>query len=217
MKLADISISTFVLSDFNENCYLVHLKGETDCFIIDPGDEPGEVIDAIKEQNLNPKAILITHGHCDHIGGIAAIRNVWPEIPILIGELERRKLTTPSANLSALFNRPLVAPEATKTLTDGEEFNLAGIAIKAILIPGHSSGHMVYLLQTEDRKLVFVGDVVFKDGIGRSDFPDGNQYELIDGIQKSLMTLPMNTLLYPGHGEFTDVLDARNFLSRIIY
>ena len=203
MKLSDLEITRFINSDFEENLYVVRLRGAEECVVIDPGLEPEEAIDFIRKNKLTPKAILVTHGHYDHIGGLAAFKALWPNAPILIGEKDRDKLTDPMGNLSGHFGFPATAPRADRSLQDGERFEAAGLTFQTELIPGHSVGHVVYRHAAEDGEVVFVGDVIFQGSVGRTDFPDGCTSDLISGIKERLLTLPDRTLFYPGHGPAT--------------
>lgn len=197
------NVRTFPNSDFEENLYVVWQEGASECVVIDPGLEPEEAIEFIEANRLTPTAILVTHGHYDHIGGIAALREKWPNIEILVGEKDRSKLTDPMGNLSGHFGLPVTTCDATGTLADGEKFTAAGIPFRAILVPGHSAGHLVFELVDAAPPTVFVGDVIFAGSVGRTDFPDGNTSTLLSGIEKRLMTMPDETVFYTGHGPST--------------
>lgn len=197
------NVRTFPNSDFEENLYVVWQEGANECVVIDPGLEPEEAIKFMEANRLTPTAILVTHGHYDHIGGIAALREKWPKIEILVGEKDRSKLTDPMGNLSGHFGFPVTTCDATGTLADGEEFTAAGILFRAILVPGHSAGHLVFELVGATPPTVFVGDVIFAGSVGRTDFPDGNTSALLSGIEKRLMTMPDETVFYTGHGPAT--------------
>lgn len=123
----------------------------------------------------------------------------------MIGEAEAGKLSDPAENLSLLFGARLVSPPADKTVADGERFSAAGFDLKVIAIPGHSAGHVVFLVEGQAPCVVFVGDVIFAGSIGRTDFPDGDFAQLAAGIRQKLFPLPDDTILLPGHGPETTV------------
>lgn len=200
-----ISITPVLSVPFEENAYVVQLPDRTDCLVVDPGFEPEKIIDWLERKGLNPAAILITHAHGDHIAGNQALKKRWPECPLAIGAADARKLTDPHMNLSKMFGFNLFSPPADVTFQDGEIYTAAGISVQVRAIPGHSSGHVVYLLQDCDPLTAFVGDVIFAGGIGRTDFPDGDFDQLADGIRKILYTLPDDVVLLPGHGPKTTV------------
>ena len=200
-----INVTPILSVPFEENAYVAQLPSRTDCLIVDPGLEPEKIIDYLERRGLNPASILITHGHSDHIAGNEALKNRWPECRLAIGAAESPKLSNPRLNLSAMFGLNLVSPPADVLLEDGEIFTIAGIRMQVRTIPGHSSGHVVYLIEDCDPRMVFVGDVIFAGSIGRTDFPDGDFNQLADGIRKILYTLPDATILLPGHGPTTTV------------
>ncbi|MCE9631084.1 MAG: MBL fold metallo-hydrolase [Planctomycetia bacterium] len=190
---------------FGENTYVVRREGDADCLVIDPGFEPADVIEWIDSHNLEPRAILLTHGHSDHIAGNAALRNRWPELPIWVGRGDAPKLTSPAGNLSAAFGMALVSPPADRLLDDGEVVRVAGLDIDVREIPGHSIGHVVFVIGGSEPPVVFGGDVLFREGVGRTDFPDGDFARLAAGIRRHLYSLPDDTIVYPGHGGPTTV------------
>jgi len=201
----DVQIVSVESAPFGENTYVVHRTGRAACLVVDPGFEPERVIEAIDERSLEPEAILLTHGHSDHIAGNAALRRRWPTLPILIGRGDAPKLGDPAGNLSGAFGIALVSPPADRLLADGERLELAGFTIDVHEIPGHSSGHVVFALTRESPPLVFAGDVLFHESIGRTDFPDGDFETLASGIRRRLHVLPDDTVVFPGHGPATTI------------
>jgi hydroxyacylglutathione hydrolase len=190
---------------FAEHSYVCRRPGRKACLVIDPGFEPEAITAWIEARGLEPEAILLTHGHSDHIAGNAALKARWPDAPLLIGRGDAAKLTDPMGNLSAQFGLPLTTPPADRLLADGERLDLAGCTIAVREIPGHSAGHVVYVLEAESPPVVFGGDVLFREGIGRTDFPDGDFEALAAGIRRHLYSLPPEAIVFPGHGAATTV------------
>ncbi len=194
---------------FGQHAYVCRRTGAADCVVVDPGFEPDAIVAWIESQGLEPRAILLTHGHSDHIAGNGFLKARWPDLPILIGRDEAGKLSDPTANLSAPFGLALTSPPADRLLEHGERIDLAGLGFEVRAIPGHSSGHVVFLLKGTSPPLVFGGDVLFREGIGRTDFPDGDFAVLAAGIKDQLYTLPPETVVYPGHGDPTTISHER--------
>jgi hydroxyacylglutathione hydrolase len=190
---------------FQQNCYIAWLEGRSDCLVVDPGLEPARIIRAIEEHGLTPAAILNTHGHSDHIAGNGAMKERWPECPLAIGANEVEKLSDPEKNLSARFGMPIISPPADRLVSEREIIDYAGFTLEVREIPGHSSGHVVFVWHTGQPPIVFGGDVLFAGSIGRTDFPDGSFEQLTDGIHKKLFTLPDDTVVHSGHGSATTI------------
>lgn len=205
MGKSNFELATVVSFPFEENTYIAHLPGRNDCLVFDPGLQPSEILDYLDEHGLTPAAILCTHGHSDHIAGNGALKQRWPDCPLVIGEGDAEALTNPMLNLSAQFGLPLISPEADVTLADGEQFEAAGFNLETREIPGHSPGHVVFIWHDHQPKYVFGGDVLFQRGIGRTDFPRGSFEQLAAGIHRHLFTLPDDTIVLPGHGDPTTV------------
>ncbi|NDC52691.1 MAG: MBL fold metallo-hydrolase [Planctomycetia bacterium] len=202
---ADLRVARVESAPFAENSYVVFTTGTPACLVVDPGFDPDAIVDFLRGHGLEPAAILLTHGHSDHIAGTAALRRHWPAAPILIGRGDAPKLTDPAANLSAAFGFAVTSPPADRLLDDGERLDLAGLAIDVFEIPGHSSGHVVFVLPGRVPCVVLAGDVLFRGSVGRTDFPDGDFSALASGIRRRLYTLPDDTLVLPGHGPPTTI------------
>ncbi len=206
-----MQLATILSIPFEENAYVARIEGRSDCLVVDPGLEPEKILDYLDSQRLVPAAILNTHGHSDHIAGNAALKERWPDCPLVIGSAEAPKLTDPMLNLSATFGAEVTSPPADVTVDDGETYSAAGFDLEVLAIPGHSAGHVVYLCSDHNPPVAFVGDVIFAGSIGRTDFPDGDFSQLQTGIHTKLFTLPDETQLFCGHGEPTTVGQEKRY------
>jgi hydroxyacylglutathione hydrolase len=205
-----IQVHTIVSEPFAENTYVVWLSGHFDVLVIDPGLEPELILDFLRDEQKTVAAILCTHGHGDHIGGNAALKQAYPEAPLLIGVNDEPMLSDPWLNLSAPFGMSVTSPPADRLLREGDVVEAAEIRLDVLDIPGHSPGHIVFLFRASPL-IVFGGDVLFRDGVGRTDFPGGDADQLVGGIRTKLYTLPDDTVIYPGHGPVTTVGHEKRF------
>lgn len=201
---APFEMQTIVSMPFDENTYIVWLKGRTDALIVDPGLEPLLILEFLEEQGLRPAAILNTHGHADHIGGNEALKEAFPEAPIVIGTNDAPLLTDADLNLSAPFGMPVTSPPADQLVREGDVLDVGGLRLEVLDIPGHSPGHVVFVYRSRPCH-VFGGDVLFRGSIGRTDLPGGSHELLLAGIRSKLFALPDETVVYPGHGPVTTV------------
>jgi hydroxyacylglutathione hydrolase len=198
-----IQILTIESRPFAENSYLVWREGASEAFVIDPGTEPDLILDALSERSLKLSAIVCTHGHVDHIAGNRDLKGEFPEAPILIGTGDAPFLTDSTLNRSAQYGFAITSPPADKLVKEGDRISVAGIELEVFDIPGHSPGHVVYLIRDSAPFKVLGGDVLFRGSIGRTDFPGGSFATLKAGIERVLWPLPPDTIVYPGHGPVT--------------
>lgn len=173
--------------------------------MIDPGFEPEVILEFLEEQGLQLAAIINTHGHVDHIAGNRAMKEAFPAAPIVIGQNDAEMLVDPDLNLSGGHGIPITSPAKDRGLADGDTLDYAGIPMTCWDLPGHSPGHVVYYIEQTTPPTLIGGDVLFRGGIGRTDFPGGSMQQLLTGIRKKLWVLPGDTVVYPGHGPVTTI------------
>jgi len=199
------TILPIVSVPFDQNTYIAYFEGRKDCLIFDPGMQPDKILAAVEQRQLTPAAILCTHGHADHIAGNEAMKDRWPDCPLIIGAGDADKLTDPAGNLSAGFGIDLISPTADRTVVEGEILELAGFQLKVLETPGHSTGHVVFVASQLRPVQVIGGDVLFAGSVGRTDFPGCSFEVLKQSIHEKLFPLPDDTLVHPGHGPATTI------------
>ncbi|GAA0482364.1 MBL fold metallo-hydrolase [Salinibacillus aidingensis] len=196
-----MNVKQFSLGPLGTNCYILHQDGKG--LIIDPGAEANKVTQYLNEENIQPLAILLTHAHFDHIGAVEDLRRQF-KLEVYLHEAEHNWLKDPMLNGSQLFGvtEPIRANAAEKALVPGV-LSIGDFTLAVRHTPGHSPGSVSFLF--EDEGLVIAGDTLFQGGIGRTDLPHGNGEELLTSIKTHLLSLPGDTIVYPGHGPQTTV------------
>lgn len=193
-------VHRLVVSPFETNCYIAGDESSRSAIIIDPGDEAHLISDAAYGCDVTVIGIVNTHGHADHIGSNAALKGEF-DCPIMIHELDAALLADPQANLSATIGAGMVSPAADRLLREGDVIAIGGLALTVIHTPGHTPGGICLF----GEGVLFSGDTLFMDGIGRTDFPGGSPMQLMDSIRNRLLVLPDETIVYPGHGPSTTI------------
>ncbi len=191
-----------MVGDFAVNCYLYFSEASKSGIIIDPGADPDQIIKKVDALGIKLTAILLTHGHCDHIGALADIKERY-EIPIYIGKGEELLLKDTTENGSALLGQPITAPDADFLFEDETPYSFGDINLRVLFTPGHSRAGVCFLDETEG--ILFCGDTLFQSSIGRTDLPGGSFKTLMDSIQKKILPLPDGIVCLPGHGPSTTV------------
>ncbi|QNR66756.1 MBL fold metallo-hydrolase [Paenibacillus peoriae] len=196
-----LSIRSFNLGPLQTNAYLLQGDDPQRAIIIDPGMNPGPLLRAI--ESLTIEAILLTHAHFDHIGGVEEIRNA-KGCPVYLHALEQDWLTSPKLNGSLMWpeaSPPISTGPAEYDLAEGQQLNLIGHTFRVFHTPGHSPGSVSFLCGKD----LFSGDVLFRQGVGRTDLTGGRERDLYDSIQNKLFPLGDYVTVYSGHGPKTSI------------
>jgi len=205
MTTPTFQINSFSLGPLQTNCYLLTVQdestGEKRGIIIDPGMNPKRLIEKI--QGVHIEAILLTHAHFDHMGGVDEVRK-FTNCPVYIHDLEADWLTDPRKNGSMRWQdvtEPLSTDPAEFALDEGQVLELIGHSFKVLHTPGHSPGSVSFLCGEH----IFSGDVLFRSSVGRTDLPGGKEVDLYNSIQNKLYKLDDATIVYSGHGPKTTI------------
>lgn len=200
-----MKIEKFVLGSLGTNCYLIENEALKELVIVDPATCPDYLISYVRTNGYTPKAILLTHGHFDHVMGIDRWVKEF-DIPVYLHEAEKEILVDPELNLSRMFGN-LYSYENVKCLKDEEVLKIAGFQFQVIHTPGHTAGGCCYYEKAED--VLISGDTLFFHSVGRSDFPTGNGRILANSIREKLFCLPDDVMVYPGHDRLTCIGDEK--------
>jgi glyoxylase-like metal-dependent hydrolase (beta-lactamase superfamily II) len=200
-----VQVQTIVSQPFAENSYVLWRDGAIEAVVVDPGFEPEVILEFLSDRGLTLVAIVNTHGHVDHIAGNRALKEAFPAAPVVIGHGDADMLLDPELNLSAGFGIPVTSPPKDQAVREGDELTPAGIPMTCREVPGHSPGHVVYFIEGTSPPMLLGGDVLFRGGVGRWDFPGGDFDQLAAGIRGKLWPLPAETVVYPGHGPVTTI------------
>lgn len=204
-------INHYVVGMVQTNCYIVINDETKECFIIDPGASGKQLAEKIGQDNLTPVAVLLTHGHFDHAGGAKTLAEEFG-IKIYAHEAEADTLHDPQKNVSWMVGAKETY-DADVFLQDEEVIPLAGFEVKVLHTPGHTEGGCCYYIA--DERVLFSGDTLFAQSVGRTDFPGGSMSQIVRSIQEKLMTLnePGNLendiMVYPGHNDPTTIETER--------
>ena len=180
------------------NCYIVWKEKRSYAVVIDPGAESGAISRVLDKFRLSPEAVLLTHGHGDHIGACNELG-----LDVYVHKADSEFLSDPELNLSAFVSLPVTVKQPVHPFGEEDElrFEKSGLVFRVIHTPGHTPGGCCFLID----KFLFAGDTLFKESIGRTDFPASSFDKLINSIKEKIFLLPDETIVYPGHGESTTV------------
>ena len=198
-----LNVRVYNLGPVQTNCYIVSNK-KKDCLIFDPGEEASRIINELRKNGLNPLAILLTHTHFDHIGAVDAIRAVY-NIPLYVHEKEVRWLGDPQKNGSGKYaelpNYVVNEPDEQHIIRQENEMTIGDFSFDVVHTPGHSPGSISFIFKEDC--FAIVGDTLFEQSVGRTDLIGGSVNVLLKSIHEKLLSLPEDTIIYPGHGRHT--------------
>jgi len=192
-----MDIRMLTVGQVAENTYVFRRDDSDTALIIDPGEEPERILATIEQLGIAKlEAILLTHTHFDHIGAVAPIAKATGA-PVYCPELEVEVLADIMSYVPWEGFGPYESWEAEETVKGGERLELAGFEIDVVFTPGHSPGHVTYSIP--DERVLFSGDVLFQNSVGRTDLPFGDWPTLLASIENLIETFPEETGVYPGH------------------
>ena len=197
------SVRKYTLGLVQTNCYIVSNKNK-ECIIFDPGEQGAALIQDLHKNNLKPLAIFLTHAHFDHIGAVDILRDAF-DIPVYLHEAEVSWLTDPMKNGSGKYmelQNVIVSPPKQEHIIRKEQtFTISDFEFEAVFTPGHSPGSVTFIFKEDG--FAIVGDTLFERSIGRTDLIGGSMDVLLKSIRNKILSLPEETIIYPGHGDYT--------------
>jgi glyoxylase-like metal-dependent hydrolase (beta-lactamase superfamily II) len=205
-----MQIDCFVLGAYETNCYVLRKDPDAkDCLVIDAGLNAAKLVEFLVHHRLNPTAVILTHGHIDHIAGIASLRKKFADLKVYIHKLDAEMLTGGEGSLAEMVGEFPGTETADFIVGDGDIIEQAGLKLKVLHTPGHTPGGIC--LYSEGQKVIFVGDTLFAGSVGRTDFPCGSMTKLTKSISEKLLILPDETIVYPGHGPQTSIAQEKKY------
>jgi glyoxylase-like metal-dependent hydrolase (beta-lactamase superfamily II) len=200
--MAFMILETLALGDYKANCYIYASEIRKIGLILDPGDEADTILGRVKELDLSIEYIVLTHGHPDHTGALKQVKDATGA-PVAMHAADTPLLRDKFLHSLLGFRHSDVTPD--RLLSNGETIGEGEIVLKVLHTPGHTPGGICLL----GPGLVFTGDTLFNMSIGRTDLPGGNAQQLLSSIHDKLLSLPDDTIVYPGHGPFSTIGDER--------
>ncbi|HEY3258865.1 MAG TPA: MBL fold metallo-hydrolase [Pseudonocardiaceae bacterium] len=205
-------VAGFPSGAFQANCFVVAAGAGQACVVVDPGQDAEDPLRRVlREHSLTPVAVLLTHGHFDHVYSVTPVCD-GNDIPAWIHPSDRAMLSDPlrglSAEATAFFGGRLTMrePREVRALTDGALLEIAGLRLVVDHTPGHTEGSVVFRTEPDDRDAMLLsGDTLFAGSIGRTDLPGGDPRKIMESLHSKVMTLPDDTLVLPGHGPTTTI------------
>ena len=205
--MSQLNYTLIPVTAFSQNCSVVWCEAQGNTAIIDPGGDAGVIKKVLSDLQRTPEKILLTHGHLDHVGAAAELAAFY-NIPVIGPQLRDKFLLDALPQQSQMFGFPYCAPlQPDQWLEEGETLSLGKVSFEILHCPGHTPGHIVLL--DRQNKLLFSGDVIFKGGVGRSDFPQGDHQQLMTSIREKLLPVGDDITFIPGHGPLSTLGSER--------
>ncbi|MDM7922351.1 MAG: MBL fold metallo-hydrolase [Pyrinomonadaceae bacterium] len=211
-------VERFVLTPFQQNTRIVVCEATGEAACVDPGEASEELVDFLRERDFKLKAITLTHGHLDHVGGTLALAQAFPNAEVILHKDDENlyyglpeqplRMGIPSVHLAAMGMEYETPPRLTRNWVDGENFAVGELKFEIRHCPGHTRGHIVMVEHA--RRAVFVGDCLFAGSIGRTDLPGGDYETLLESIRSQLLSLDDDYTVYSGHGPETTIGHERH-------
>ena len=200
----------YVVGGLGANCYVVGDEDNREVLVIDPGGDAPQLLEQFRQHEFRVTAVLATHHHSDHTGGVQELLDALPEAQFYMHHLDYAEITNQSSRARAGLGRESTPPrEPDRFLEHGDVIEIGGQSFTALHCPGHTPGSLcVYRMAgASGEGMVFTGDVLFQGSIGRTDFAGGDSRALIASIHQHLLTLPPKTIVFPGHNQPTTIGD----------
>ena len=212
-------IAGFPAGSWAANCYVVATGPGAECVVVDPGqDAAAGVADIVREHRLKPVAVLLTHGHIDHMWSVTPVAGAY-DATAWIHPADRHLLADPMAGISRETAAMLLGgryeftePDEVAELADGQSLDLAGLSVTVDHTPGHTGGSVTFRTPypgDDVSEVMFSGDLLFAGSIGRTDLPGGDHATMLETLRRKVLTLPDDVVVLPGHGEQTSIGQER--------
>ncbi|MDO4261846.1 MAG: MBL fold metallo-hydrolase [Eubacteriales bacterium] len=206
--MAELKTAKITVGDLGENCWFLVREDTKEALVFDPGDQAEDILAYAEKNGWKIRAILLTHGHVDHIGAVEAVKAA-SGAPVYALREEAELLADTKKNLSAFLFGPRISLTADELLRDGQKIAPAGIGLVVYHTPGHTPGGACYYCPQIG--CLFSGDTLFQGSVGRSDFPGGSASALVRAVKEKLFLLPDDTRVCPGHGGDTTIGEEKQY------
>ena len=203
-----MEIKRLVLGLVRTNCYIVYTENTKKAVIIDPAADSRRIMEEISALDVTPEAILLTHGHFDHMLAAESLKNGY-QIPVCVHKADAELLKDSELNCSQQFLHMSYTISADEELEDGQELRFLDGALTVISTPGHTEGSCCYYAKNDN--ILFSGDTLFQGSVGRTDLPTGRAAQLVHSVREKLFVLPEDTLVLSGHGDQTTIGEEKQY------